>query len=70
MLLAEELAKDDLEREMTRRRMALDEKRTAFLGEKLNDLIPIAMNRLTGGGHGKGMPVAGEQVIICGFSAR
>ena len=64
VLLSEELAKDELDREITRRRMTLDEKRHDYLGEKLENLVPILLNRLTGGGPGKGMPMMGEAALM------
>ena len=67
--LAEDLAHDDLDRELQRRKMALQEKKHDYLESKLEALVPIALNRLTGGGPGKGMPMMGEKMLMQFFGS-
>ena len=62
--MQEELMDERLERELRRRRMAMDERKQDMLGEQLEQLFPVAMNRLLGGGPGKGAPMMGETLLM------
>ena len=64
VVMAEELATERFERERDRFRMRLDEKKQDMLGEQIEQLLPIAMNRLLGGGRGKGASMMGETILM------
>lgn len=59
----EELNNQALEREMERKRLAGKEKRQDELVEQLKSYLPLALNRLLGGGKGKGGPLGNEMMM-------
>jgi hypothetical protein len=62
--VAEDLATQRWERERDRWRMRLDERKQDMFGEQLEQLFPIALNRLMGGGKGKGAAIMGETILM------
>lgn len=52
-----------LEREQIRNAMVLEGKRDDFIFDKMNMLVPVVLNRLMGGGPGKGTPYFGEEML-------
>jgi hypothetical protein len=52
-----------MERERARVEMKLADDRQKYVAEKIDMLFPIAMNRLLGGGPGKGTPFFGEEMV-------
>ena len=60
---AERLSNMQLEREAARRSLELEGKRDEFLFQKLDAMIPVLLNRLLGGGPGKGTPFFGEEMV-------
>ncbi len=60
LTLTDSLAIAKLEKETMLRREELDEKRHKYAADKLDRYLPIALNRLMGGGPGKGAPMADE----------
>jgi hypothetical protein len=66
--LAEELAKDQLAREIQRREMGLRERQQDWLADRLDNLVPILMNRALGGGPGKGAALMGQPLLMRLFS--
>jgi hypothetical protein len=52
-----------MQREREAQEMRLSEQRQKYIGDKLDMLIPIAANRLLGGGSGKGTPYMGEEMV-------
>lgn len=61
--LLEQVQTMHLEREQIRQAMVLEGKRDEFIFEKLNAIVPVALNRLMGGGPGKGTPYFGEEML-------
>lgn len=59
----EKVTSIQMEREHHKHEMALEEKRQAFLVEKLDMMAPVFLNRLMGGGPGKGSPFFGEDMV-------
>jgi len=62
--LAEDLTRDKFTRDLQERRFALDKKKTEFLETQLSSLFPVLLNRVTGGGRGKGAPMMGELLLM------
>jgi hypothetical protein len=63
MALTEHAASLKMEREVQQRQMELEEKKQKYLGEKLDTFLPVALNRLMGGGPGSGkLPMADELI--------
>jgi hypothetical protein len=62
--LAEDLARDKLAREMAQREMVLKEKQQDWLSDRLDNLVPILMNRALGGGPGKGASLMGQPLLM------
>ena len=60
--LLEQVQTMHLEREQLRNAMRLEEKRDEFIFEKLSMMLPVALNRVMGGGPGKGTPFFGEEM--------
>jgi hypothetical protein len=63
MTLLEELSKAKFEREAEQRRFELEEKKHKYLGEKIDTFLPVALNRLMGGGPGTGKLPMGDELI-------
>jgi hypothetical protein len=59
----ERLATMQIDRETHKHQMVLEESRQKFLVEKLDMLVPVFLNRLLGGGPGKGSPFFGEDMV-------
>jgi hypothetical protein len=59
----EKLQSMQMERERARVEMKLSEERQKYVASKIDMLFPIAMNRLLGGGPGKGTPFFGEEMV-------
>ncbi len=59
----EKLQSMQMERERARVEMKLSEDRQKYVASKIDMLFPIAMNRLLGGGPGKGTPFFGEEMV-------
>jgi hypothetical protein len=63
LALYETLVSHQAEREQAARQFTLDERKQEMLGKKLDQVTPIVMNRLLGGGPGKGTPFMGEEMV-------
>jgi hypothetical protein len=63
MSLLEDLSRAKYEREADQRRMELEEKKHKYLGEKIDAFLPVALNRLLGGGPGSGKLPMGDELI-------
>lgn len=61
--LVEAASSAQLEREQKQQQLRLASRRDDFLFEKLSMIAPIALNRLMGGGPGKGSPFFGEEMV-------
>jgi hypothetical protein len=61
--LLEQLGSAKADRELSERRALAEEKRDALITQKLDVLMPIAMNRLLGGGPGTNTLPAGQELI-------
>jgi len=61
--LAEELASQKMQQELQRKQFDLEERRQKYLTEKLDNLAPVALNRLLGGGPGTGKLPMGDELI-------
>jgi hypothetical protein len=59
----EKLQSMQMDRERERVEMKLAEDRQQFIGKKIEMALPIVMNRLLGGGPGKGTPFFGEEIV-------
>jgi hypothetical protein len=59
----EKLQSMQLDRERERLEMQLSEQRQKYLGEKLDMVFPIVVNRLLGGGKAQGTPYLGEEIV-------
>jgi hypothetical protein len=66
--LAEDLAKDQLARDIQRREITLKERQQDWLADRLDNLVPILMNRALGGGPGKGAGLMGQPLLMRLFS--
>jgi hypothetical protein len=63
MTLVEQFSSLKMERELHQRQIELEEKKQKYLGEKLDVFLPVALNRLMGGGPGSGkLPMADELI--------
>ena len=58
----EELTSLSVERQMSARRIQLEEEKQKWMTDQLSLLLPLAANRLLGGGPGKGGPLVGEGI--------
>jgi hypothetical protein len=52
-----------MDRELQRQDMKVAEERQKSLGKRIDMVLPIVVNRLLGGGPGKGTPYLGEEMI-------
>jgi hypothetical protein len=59
----EKLQSMQMDRERERAEMQLAEERQKFLAGKVEMVLPVLMNRLLGGGPGKGTPFFGEEMV-------
>jgi hypothetical protein len=64
VLKSEELLNMNVERERERHEMQLESKRLEMMGDKLESLLPVFINRVMGGGPGKGTPYTGEEIVM------
>jgi hypothetical protein len=61
--LHERLVDGHERRDLAQKSFLLDEKRQDMLEKKIDLLVPIVVNRLMGGGPGKGTPYLGEEMV-------
>jgi hypothetical protein len=61
--LYEKLQDRQLQRDIQSKTFLLTERRDAMLERKIDQLTPIVVNRLMGGGPGKGTPFMGEEMV-------
>jgi hypothetical protein len=59
----EKLQSMQMEREQQRQDMKVAEERQKDLGKKIDMILPVVVNRVLGGGPGKGTPYLGEEMI-------
>lgn len=63
LALTDRLLSMQEERQAARDQAALDKEKHAFTREKLDMLVPVLLNRIMGGGPGKGTPYFGEEIV-------
>jgi hypothetical protein len=63
LALTDRLLSMQEERQAAREQAALDKEKHNFTKEKLDLLVPVLLNRLMGGGPGKGTPFFGEEIV-------
>ena len=61
--LYEKLVDGKARRERDEKAFALEERKADMLEKKIDQLAPIVVNRLMGGGPGKGTPYMGEEMV-------